>query len=240
MGLSQNRSPRSPSTNTTTIIIVTVIIPRSIRNAPHPRRSAPYCESRAETRITTALEERRASNSRTCHAMQGFLLCCPPVSQARQQKHRIVAYISRCRGCERDGASHESQRLRDGGRLQQTTWNDSFPEGWTRLGRGRRWLVSPSGLARERAREKKKKRGHGPSRHHLRTALSQWWREGYTGAKRKKNPGWSRPAGLVLGLGAYRYMSDWATHTLCVHTTLPRSIGPKPGPVEATNSETSC
>lgn len=54
MGLSQNRSPRSPSTNTTIIIIVTVIIPTSLRNAPHPRRSTPCCKSRAETRITTA------------------------------------------------------------------------------------------------------------------------------------------------------------------------------------------
>lgn len=33
-----------------------------------------------------------------------------------------------------------------------------FPEGWTRLARRHRWLASPSGLARERAREKKRKK----------------------------------------------------------------------------------
>lgn len=97
-----------------------------------------------------------------------------------------------------------------------------FPEGWTRLGRRRRWLASPSGLARERAREKKKKGGTVHPRISCGRPLSQWWREGYTGAKRKKIPGWSRPAGSGwLGLGAYRYMSDWATHTLvCIRRSL--------------------
>lgn len=110
-----------------------------------------------------------------------------------------------------------------------------FPEGWTRLGRRRRWLASPSGLARERAREKKKGGTVHPKRIICGRPLSQWWREGYTGAKRKKIPGWSRPAGWLAGLG-------WAGRVpvhvrlghphLGVHTTLPRSIGPKPGPVK--------
>lgn len=111
-----------------------------------------------------------------------------------------------------------------------------FPEGWTRLGRRRRWLASPSGLARERAREKKrgkKKGGHGPSSHQLRTAAVAVVEGGiHRREKEKKIPGWPRPALGWLGLGAYRYMSDWATHTVGVHTTLPRSIGPKPGPVK--------
>lgn len=96
-----------------------------------------------------------------------------------------------------------------------------FPEGWTRLGRRRRWLASPSGLARERAREKKKKGGTVHPRISCGRPLSQWWREGYTGREQEKKflAGRGRLAGL--GLGAYQYMSDWATHTLvCIRRSL--------------------
>lgn len=107
-----------------------------------------------------------------------------------------------------------------------------FPEGWTRLGRRRRWLASPSGLARERAREKKKKGGTVHPRISCGRPLSQWWREGYTGAKRKKIPGWARPAGLAGWGWARTGTCQTGPPTLGVHTTLPRSIGPKPGPVK--------
>lgn len=110
-----------------------------------------------------------------------------------------------------------------------------FPEGWTRLARRHRWLASPSGLARERAREKKrKKRG---ARSILASVADGRCRSGggrdtqARKGKKKFLAGHGR-LGLGLGAGSYRYMSDWATHTFGVHMTLPRSIGPKPGPVK--------
>lgn len=109
-----------------------------------------------------------------------------------------------------------------------------FPEGWTRLGRRRRWLASPSGLARERAREKKKKGGTVHPTHHLRTAAVAVVEGGIHGREKEKNS-WLVAAGWLAGLG-------WAGRVpvhvrlghphLGVHTTLPRSIGPKPGPVK--------
>lgn len=102
-----------------------------------------------------------------------------------------------------------------------------FPEGWTRLGRRRRWLASPSGLARERAREKKKK----GARSILASVADGRCRNGGgrdTQARKGKNSwlvaagwGWARTGTCQTG-----------PPTLGVHTTLPRSIGPKPGPVK--------
>lgn len=71
---------------------------------------------------------------------------------------------------------------------------------------------------------RRRKRGHGPSTDgRCRNGAGRVHK-----ARRGKKFLAGRPAGW---LGAYRYMSDWATHTLA-HTTLPRSIGPKPGPVK--------
>lgn len=68
-----------------------------------------------------------------------------------------------------------------------------FPDGWTRLGRRCRWLASPSGLARERAREEKKKGGTVHPRISLRTAAVEVVEGGDTRARRrekgKKKPG---------------------------------------------------
>lgn len=114
---------------------------RLLRNAPHqggvlrsvkavPKHGSPQHEKKRRS-IKPQLMQ---SDGLGC--LRGFFFFSSVlVAGAQRQKQRIVAYIQRCRGCERDGASHQSKRLRDGGRLQQTTWNDSFPRGVDKAGR---------------------------------------------------------------------------------------------------------
>lgn len=63
----------------------------------------------------------------------------------------------------------------------------------------------------------------------------EWWREGYGVHRREKEKNsWLVAAGR-LGFGAGRvpvHVRLDHPHALCAHTTLPRSIGPKPGPVK--------
>lgn len=106
-----------------------------------------------------------------------------------------------------------------------------FPEGWTRLGRRRRWLASPSGLARERAREKKKK----GARSILASVADGRCRSGGgrdTRARGGKKNSWLVAAGWLAGAGRVPVHVRLGHPHFGVHTTLPRSIGPKPGPVK--------
>lgn len=104
-------------------------------------------------------EEEREPNPRIREVIFGLSSFRPFVSQAHSNRSIALLLIFKGAG----GGS---------GMLHHTKVNDCvteagcdkqpgmthFPEGWTRLGRRRRWLASPSGLARERAREKKKKK----------------------------------------------------------------------------------
>lgn len=107
-----------------------------------------------------------------------------------------------------------------------------FPEGWTRLRRRHRWLASPSELARERAREKKKKkRGHGPSQASFAEGAVAMVEGGIHRREKEKNSWLGR--GRLAGWGWARTGTcQTGPPTLCAHTTLPRSIGPKSGPVK--------
>lgn len=211
-----------PSTNNTIIIIIIIIVPRSLlRNAPHPsgvRRAV----KAAPTRKHSSPQQNKKKEERWVVSL-GIFSFRLFVSQAHS--NRSIALLLIVKGAGGGSGMLHHTKVNDcvteAGCNKQSGMTH-FPEGWTRLGRRRRWLASPSGLARERAREKKKKGGTVHPRISCGRPLSQWWREGYTGAKRKKIPGWSRPAGSGwLGLGAYRYMSDWATHTLvCIRRSL--------------------
>lgn len=117
-----------------------------------------------------------------------------------------------------------------------------FPEGWTRLGRRRRWLASPSGLARERAREKKeKKKGrHGPSSHQLRTAAVAAVEGGIH--RREKEKKFLAGHGRLGLVGAGRvpvHVRLGHPHFWCAYDA-PSLHRPKAWAGEATNSETSC
>lgn len=116
------------STNNKFIIIITTIIimvPRSLlRNAPHP--SGVLRAVKAVPKHGSP-EQDKNKEERWVVSFGLFFFASVRIPSAQQQKHRIVAYSQRCRGWKRDAASHESKRLRDGGRLQQTIWNDSFP-----------------------------------------------------------------------------------------------------------------
>lgn len=103
-----------------------------------------------------------------------------------------------------------------------------FPEGWTRLGRRRRWLASRSGLARERAREKRKK---GARSIILASVADGRCR---SGGGRDTQPRKGKISWLVAAGWGWTRTGTCQTGppTLGVHTTLPRSIGPKPGPVK--------
>ena len=139
----------------TTIIIITVIIPRSLlRNAPHQRGVLRAVKA---VPIHGSPQHKKKEEYQTPGwGLRSFLL---PICLRRKptQKH-IVAYIKRCRGCERMVHRTKVNHCVTGCNRQPGMTH--FPEWWTRLGRRRRWLASPSELARERAREKKgKKRG---------------------------------------------------------------------------------
>lgn len=131
-GSSQNRSPRFPApTNTINHrhhhyhhhpeVVVT--------ECPTSQRSAPCCRSCAETRLIAASRRKESSQTGTTGCVSGLFLLSVRSYPMRTSNRSIalLLIVKGAGGWERDAASHQSKRLRDGGRLQQTIWNDSFP-----------------------------------------------------------------------------------------------------------------
>lgn len=146
------------STNNTIIIIITtiiVIVPRpSLRNAPHPggvlravkavpKHGSPQQNKNKEERWVVSL---------------GFSSFRLFVSHAHNSRSIALLLIVKGAGGGSGMLHHTKVNdcVTEAGCNKQSGMTH-FPEGWTRLGRRRRWLASRSGLARERAREKKKK-----------------------------------------------------------------------------------
>lgn len=233
----QNRSPRLPAPTGTTIIIIftTVIVPRSlIRNAPHqggvlrPVRDAPEHGSRQQQK------KKGQSDPRTHQAMGVPGLSSFRLFVSQAHSNRSIALLLIVKGAGGGSGMLHHTKVNDcvteAGCNKQSGMTH-FPDGWTRLGRRCRWLASPSGLARERAREKKKKGGTVHPRISLRTAAVAVVEGGIHGARKGKK--FLAGRGRLAGRGWARTGTcQTGPPTLGVHTTLPRSIGPKPGPVK--------